>query len=268
MGWNLFLRYGSKVLRPFCNPFTKVPACRDWDRFNLEEESAYQTLFHQEKPDILIHCGGICDVDKCEEDPRWANRINVKGTERLMKHLPEETRLVTVSSDHVFGGRARGYDESDPPAPISVYGQTRGKAEKIILKKKKNTLVIRAGLAVGPSANGRSGHLNWMQYRKKKGYPVTIVHDEYRSAVWAKDLAERVMALARSNICGLRHVAATRVVSRPELASAVNRKFSIGVQFTLKSRKDQPAPHLGRVELLTRYHDLLSRPLPSVCSHS
>jgi dTDP-4-dehydrorhamnose reductase len=40
----------------------------------------------------------------CEAAPDWAREINVEHVRRLMLTLPERTRLIYVSSDHVFGG--------------------------------------------------------------------------------------------------------------------------------------------------------------------
>ena len=84
------------------------------------------------------------------------------------------------------------------PCPISVYGRTRVEAEAMVLAR-PGSLVIRVGLAIGPSPNGRTGHWDWLRYRIGKNLPVTIVHDEYRSVVWAHDLALRVMRMARKS---------------------------------------------------------------------
>ncbi|OVE76806.1 hypothetical protein BVX98_04635 [bacterium F11] len=265
IGWNLMLADKKKKLVPFCNSHARLPSHKKWNRFNLEEEAAYQTLFLKESPALLIHCGGICDVDKCEDEPDWAHHINVKGIDHLLTYLPDSVRLVYISSDHVFGGGLTPFDEKSKTAPISVYGQTRVLAEQKILKR-ANSLVLRVGLAIGPGATQKTGHLNWLHYRKQKGLPLTIVKDEFRSVVWAKDLANRILDYSRSSICGLRHITAKRAVSRLELAEYLNRRFRIGATFSVRTRKEQPVPHLGRVELKTLYRDSLAKSLPAVVS--
>ena len=127
-----------------------------------------------------------------------------------------------------------------------------------------NTLVIRAGLWIGPSANGRLGHLDWLRDRQRRKLPMTIVRDEHRSAVWAEDGARRAWDLARSEVTGVRHVVADRIVARPELARFLVEKFAIGADFGLESRADRKFPHLGKVGLVTKYTDALATPLPSV----
>ena len=93
---------------------------------------------------------------------------------------------------------------------------------------------------------------------------MTIVSDEYRSVVWAHDLAVPVMQLAESMETGLRHIPATRELSRVELAHHLMSRFGLATNFHYESRHERAAPHLGRVELASVYHGALFRPLPSV----
>jgi dTDP-4-dehydrorhamnose reductase len=106
--------------------------------------------------------------------------------------------------------------------------------------------------------------MDWLRYRTHRKLPITIVDDEYRSVVWAGDLALRVMQLARSAETGIRHVPATRAVSRVELANYLLSESRISANFTRESRHERAAPHIGRVQLATVYRGELSRPLPSV----
>jgi dTDP-4-dehydrorhamnose reductase len=135
-------------------------------------------------------------------------------------------------------------------------------AEGLVLAR-PNTLVVRSGLWIGPSATGTIGHLDWLRDRHRRGLPMTVVSDEVRSAVWAEDAARRVWQLATSEVTGIRHITATRTVARPELATFVNRHFEIGATFAVERRRDRRTPHLGNVELGTRHLGALAEPLVS-----
>ena len=184
----------------------------------------------------------------------------------FLPHCRPRRGLIYVSSDHVFGGDGV-YDEASSPCPISVYGRTRLDAEELVLTR-SDSLVIRIGLPIGPSPNGRTGHWDWLRYRVEHNLPVTIVHDEYRSVVWVNDLALRVMQLAESTETGIRHVTATRAASRVELANYLLSVIGETTEYARESRHQRAAPHLGRVELATIYRGELSRPLPSVLDAS
>jgi len=263
IGWSVFRLRAFESMVGFCNAKTRRMPAGVTRRIQLNDREAVRDLFAREQPALVIHCAGICDVDRCETSPEFAASVNVEGARNLVDLAPAHTRIVYCSSDHVFSGDTGPYDEASAPDPGSVYGRTRVRAEQLVLAR-DNTLVVRAGLFVGPSANGRVGHLDWLRYRHARRLPMTVVADEARSAVWAHDGAQRIAELARSTITGIRHIAATRVVPRPELADYLNERYALGAQFSLQSRCDRPAPHLGRVELRTRFVDALAAPLPSV----
>jgi dTDP-4-dehydrorhamnose reductase len=248
-------------ITPIANPHNRAVA-DSWRRARLEDPDDWRSLLVDGWPATVIYAHAVCDVAKCQADPGWARRINVEAVERLLDQLPSAARLVYLSSDHVFGGDGC-YRESSAPSPISVYGQTRVEAERLVLSR-PGSLVLRFGLPIGPSLNGRNGFLDWLRYRQRRGLPITVIGDECRSAVWADDLARRIMAIAESNLTGLRHLAATRCVARPQLARHLMALQGIEARFAIESRAQQPHPHLGRVEIVSDDAGELSLPLTSV----
>jgi dTDP-4-dehydrorhamnose reductase len=228
----------------------------------VEDAADVATLLDRLRPEAVLYCHAVCDVGRCEEDPAWAHEINVGGVRNLLGAVSRDTRVVYVSSDHVFGTDGT-YTEASAPRPISVYGRTRVLAEELVLQHPAS-LIVRPGLAVGPSLNGRTGHMDWLRYRSARGLPITIVEDEARSAVWTDALAERLVQLALDSARGVRHVAASRIVSRPELARHLMSLQNIAPAFQITRRANRPFPHLGRVELRSDARDALALPLPSV----
>jgi dTDP-4-dehydrorhamnose reductase len=261
LGFNLARMFPSSIV-PFVTPGHHQGALRHWPVLGLEDACWPAAIFQEYKPKILLYCHAVCDVPKCESNPEWAHEINVEHVRRMLAVLPQQIRLIYVSSDHVFGGDGV-YDEKSQPCPISVYGRTRVLAEELVLKRPES-LIVRVGLPIGRSPNGRTGHWDWLCYRTRRKLPVTIVYDEYRSVVWAHDLAHRVMQLAQSTVTGLRHVAATRAMSRVELANYLLAVFGENATYDSESRRHRSAPHLGRVELVSAFQDELSQPLPCV----
>src|SRR5262245_50127741 len=139
LGFNLARLYPKTIL-PFVTPRNRCRAVRQWPALTLENPRWTEALFTENEPDVLLYCHAVCDVPKCEAAPEWAHEINVEHVRRLLPLLPSKTKLVYVSSDHVFGGDGI-YDEESPPCPISVYGKTRVAAEELVLER-SNSLVI------------------------------------------------------------------------------------------------------------------------------
>ena len=48
------------------------------------------------------------------------------------------------------------------------------------------------------------------------------------------------------------------------LAGYLNERFAIGAALAFEKRAERGRPHLGKLDLRTRYGDALATPLPSV----
>jgi len=261
LGFHLATMFPKTVL-PFISPGNRAKAVRQWPTLQLHDAVWVAGVLQRTQPEVLLYCHAVCDVPKCEVSPDWAYEMNVQQLGCVMAALSAHTRLVYVSSDHVFGGDGV-FSEKSIPSPISVYGRTRVEAEQLVLTR-PGTLVIRAGLGIGESPDGRTGHLDWLRYRTTRNLPITIIEDEYRSVVWQRDLATRVMQLAQSEETGIRHIATTHAVSRVELANYLIGEYDIPATFKIETRHQQANPHLGHVELVTVHEGDLFCPLSCV----
>lgn len=261
LGYSLLRARGS--VTAFVNRATRRPPPGVAGGIDLDEEPAVAALFARVRPALIIQCAGVCDVESCETSPDFAWAVNVEAMRILIAHAPPEARIVYCSSDHVFSGDTGPYDEHSPTDPLSVYGKTRVAAEQM-MRARPNTVIVRSGPWIGPSATGKNGHLDWLRYRHGRGLPMTVVADEARSVVWAEDAARRVWELADSTITGVRHLVGARTVARPELAHFLDAKFAIGARIAQMHRRDKRAPHPGHVELRTVHRDRLAAPLPPV----
>jgi dTDP-4-dehydrorhamnose reductase len=261
LGFSLFR--ARPDVAAFCNTATRRPPPGVVGGIDLDDEAAVAELFARDQPSLLVHCAGVCDVENCERSPDFAWTVNVEAMRILLAHAPATARIVYLSSDHVFSGDSGPYDETSPTDPLSVYGRTRVAAEQLVLAR-PNTLVIRSGPWIGPSASGRNGHLDWLRSRTARGLPMTVVADEARSVVWAEDAARRVWDLAGSSVTGIRHLATPRAIARPALAAYLDARFAIGAHVAVRYRRDRDVPHPGHIELRTIYRDALAAPLALV----
>ncbi|CAN5765571.1 dTDP-4-dehydrorhamnose reductase [soil metagenome] len=225
LGYSLFR--ARPDITAYCNRQTRKKPAGCAGGIDLDEEGPVAELFSRIAPSLIIQCAGVCDVENCEKSPEFAWLVNVEAMRILLAHAPPTARIVYMSSDHVFSGDTGPYDESSPTDPLSVYGRTRVAAEALMLAR-PNTIVIRSGPWIGPSASGKHGHLDWLRYRHGRGLAMTVVADEARSVVWAEDAARRVWDLAATELTGVRHLTATHTVGRPALASYLTERFAIG----------------------------------------
>ena len=156
----------------------------------------------------MLHAAGVCDLDVCEARPQYAHNINVNGARSIVSVFSDSCYIMYMSADLVFSGNntsARGYAETDRPDPVSVVGKTYVLAEKEIAKAPRHA-IIRIGLPMGDSIQGKKGAIDFIEGRLKRGLPMSLFHDEYRSCIACEDLADAVVSLFSMEVEGLFHV--------------------------------------------------------------
>jgi dTDP-4-dehydrorhamnose reductase len=196
-------------------------------RIGLEDEQALRACVRSLCPTHILHVGAMTSVAQACARPEQAERVNTHATRVLAEAAAEcGARLVFASTDMVFDGTNAPYGQTDPPSPISHYGRTKAAAEKILLGF-GNVLVVRLPLLYGfPLTERRTTF--WQQVAALRGgQPVQLFFDEFRTPVSLADAARAVVGLARSEHCGLIHVAGPQRLSRYELIERVARRLSI-----------------------------------------
>src|SRR3989449_3243894 len=82
----------------------------------IEDAQAVERAVAREHPDWIVNCAAYTQVDRAEAEPEVAQRVNAVGAANLPPAARGTgTRLLHISSDYVFDGRAtRPYREDDP----------------------------------------------------------------------------------------------------------------------------------------------------------
>lgn len=162
-------------------------------------------------------------------------------------------RLVHVSSDAIFAGRAWAYVESDPPTPIHQYGIDKADAEQAVLSECPNAVVVRTSLLIGQSQ--LSPHEVAVRDAITGRKDIRFFSDEFRNPAIVDDVAAACVELAtRSEITGTLHVAGPDCMSRAELATRIAKRHDWDpdkLRFTTHEEADVVRP--DRVELDSTY---------------
>jgi dTDP-4-dehydrorhamnose reductase len=194
---------------------------------------AVQALFQKHPPSGIIHCAAMSKSAECQAHPDPARRINVETTARLAE-LAADMPFIFLSTDLVFDGRKGNYSETDVVNPLSVYGETKVAAERIVLTNPRHT-VIRTSLNGGTSPTGDRGFNEQLRLAWQAGQQPGLFGDEFRSPISAAVTARATWELLTQRRTGLFHVAGAERLSRVamgELLAArwpqLNPRFKIG----------------------------------------
>ena len=97
------------------------------------------------KPDLVINPAANTAVDKAEDEPELALRVNGEGPAIVGQWAAlHSAPLIHFSTDYVFNGAGdRAWREDDEASPLSVYGSSKLAGENAIRAGGGTFLIIR-----------------------------------------------------------------------------------------------------------------------------
>jgi dTDP-4-dehydrorhamnose reductase len=97
---------------------------------DITNRDEVKSILDKKKPDIVIHCASMTDVNKCEANPKEAFLVNVLGVMNVLNAF--NGTFIYLSTGHVFDGKKNWswqYQEGHQPNPVNVYGFTKFEGE-------------------------------------------------------------------------------------------------------------------------------------------
>jgi dTDP-4-dehydrorhamnose reductase len=140
--------------------------------------------------DAIINCAAYTAVDRAEEEPELAFRVNGEAPGWL---AATGVPFVHLSTDYVFDGSKQGvYETDDPVAPLGVYGTSKLAGERAVLGSGARALVLRTAWVL--SAH-RHNFLKTMLRVAAATPRLRVVDDQRGCPTAAADIAATVQAI-------------------------------------------------------------------------
>jgi dTDP-4-dehydrorhamnose reductase len=220
----------------------------DFRFFPLDVTDVAQTraVLAAAAPDVVVHTAAMTDVDGCERAPALAHAVNVTGAANVADACAGiGARLVHLSTEYVFDGRAGPYGEDDPPNPLGVYARTKLESEGEVAARCPDWAVARTTVLYGYARNVRPNFVLWLLERLAVGQSVRVVADQIGSPTLADNLAEMVLALAESGSSGIYHTVGASRLDRYTFARLAAETFDLDPNLiapVTTAELRQPAP--------------------------
>lgn len=100
--------------------------------------------------DAIIHLAAIVGAPACQKNKILAEEVNYRGTVNINKVRNNSQKLIYASTGSVYGKIESICTETSPTNPLSIYGETKLKAEREIMQK-GNAIAYRFATAFGLS---------------------------------------------------------------------------------------------------------------------
>jgi dTDP-4-dehydrorhamnose reductase len=198
-------------------------------KLDLSQKNKMGKIFDEVKPDAVVHAAAMTNVDKCELEKNLSWRINVEGTQAIVKLCKKHRSfMVYVSTDYVFNGDRGMYTETDQVNPINYYGLTKLKGEESVRNIIRQACIARTSVIFGSiPATGKTNFALWLLDKLKKKKKVQIVTDQTNSPTLNTNLAEMILEVLERKLCGTYHLAGGTRLSRYQFAITLAEIFDL-----------------------------------------
>ena len=200
-----------------------------WHTCDPRQPGQIAQLFHEVRPQAVIHTAAVADIDFCQTHPDAARTANVDFTRTVADLCADtEARLVFCSTDTIFDGEHAPYSEDAPPGPVNLYAQTKVEAEQLVARLGSQAVIARLSLVVGlPLLGAGNSFLIRMIAALKDGKAVSVPEQEVRTPVDVITVGRALLELAAGNHHGIFHLAGRSRVNRFEMAQKIALCFGL-----------------------------------------
>nr|WP_298056676.1 dTDP-4-dehydrorhamnose reductase [uncultured Halomonas sp.] len=163
-------------------------------QLNLASATAVEGYLQAHQPGLIVNAAAYTAVDKAEEEPELARRLNAELPAQLAAYAnANHHRLVHYSSDYVYPGTGSSpFSEDSATAPLSVYGQTKLEGDQAIAQSGCEHLIFRTSWVY--SARGNNFMKTMLRLGRERD-ALNIVNDQIGAPTPARLIAQ-VTALA------------------------------------------------------------------------
>ncbi len=205
-----------------------------YESLDITNEADVLNLLKKHQPNCILHAAAMTNVDACELDPQACKSNNIDAVQYFVNGIHQSydhgnlPHFIYISTDFIFDGTKGPLDENDHPNPISIYGQSKYEAEKIIQQANLSFAILRTVLVFGINEGAaRSNVVLWVKNNLEAGTTIHVVNDQYRTPTLVEDLAQGCYLAAKKKAIGIYNISGPDMMPIYELAIQVATHFKL-----------------------------------------
>ena len=211
----------------------------------LAEPASLAALLDRIEPDVIINAAAYTAVDRAEQEPELANRVNGEAVGVLGAWAKAHAALVIhYSTDYVFdGGQSSPYAVDAPTAPLGAYGRSKLAGELALRDSGADHLIFRTAWVY--AAHGHN-FLRTMLRLGNERDELRVVADQHgaptdtalivRASLAALDRWQQADVVERRQLSGMHHLVASGATTWHGFATSIFEQAAAHGLITRKPR--------------------------------
>ena len=195
---------------------------------NFYNNRAFEPALDSTKPDWVINCAALANLEECEKHPDQAKILNVNLPRELADACAKRNiPFVHLSTDAVFDGTKDGaYTEEDEPNPLGMYSQTKLEGERAVQEVNPQAIVARVNF-FGWSLTNRRSLGEFFVNNLSEGKNVNGFTDVIFCPMWVNHLSRTLLEMFEKDLHGLYHVVGAQAMNKYQFGVEIARRFGL-----------------------------------------
>ena len=227
---------GSRLLREFAD--SHGTRYRNSLSFNnnlhyLEggDADSFDTLLKKIRPDVVINCIGLANVDRCDTLPEKSWQINYSLPVKFAEVCKSNSiKFIQISTDHYLNFGAQKLTEVDKVWPVNQYGFSKLLAEKLVLLVNSNSIVVRTNFFHFNAKHPKT-FLDKLLWSNSEQKIINSFGDVIFTPVSTNYLSLCIQRLVDLNYSGVINISCNEAMSKYEFHEAVLKILKINSAF-------------------------------------
>lgn len=197
---------------------------------NIEEVEKYLISV---KPETVINCVGIGDINFLEKNPSIAYKINSDSAKNIAKICNKlGIYMIHISTDSVFDGQTGMYKENDKVNPLNIYTKSKALAENYVQDNAKNSVIVRTNFYGFDKKN--KWFFNWIINSLSSGKKITGFTDLIFNPLEISNLSNLLIELTTIKHEGILHLSSNDFLSKYDFIMKVASVFNFDKNLIIK----------------------------------
>ncbi len=184
-----------------CGGYDGCVICTDvaggYTELDITDGNAVMEFAKSHDVKVIVNCAAYTNVDKAEDEPQLAEKINAVAAGNLAKAAKAtNSLLIHISTDYVFGGNQNNTpcNEQQPENPTGVYGFTKLHGEQAITESGCKHVILRTAWLYSEYGNNFVKTMMRLTAEKPQ---LKVVFDQVGTPTYARDLALAIECVVR-----------------------------------------------------------------------
>lgn len=207
---------------------------------NKLSKEKLKKIIQKVKPNIIINCIALTDVDKCEKKINSSTLLNANVVDLIISSIQEvklKSHFIQISTDHVYDkSPSRKKNFENDVSLTNVYSITKYLGEKNSLNYDKST-VLRTNFFGKSLIKAKISYSDWIIKNLKNNKKFEVSENVYFSPVNLKYIGFIINKIIKNKIYGTYNLGSSNVLSKYEFAKKIAKIKKLKVSL-IKKRKN------------------------------